>query len=223
MCERKKPKLTFEASQFSLQSIRPPQGGVLASHCTSRLTEGQTLSWYPSIDSGTSFSATTVFESKATMFAVPVNGFNIAASSHAGQQDPTAVATYSTTSATTSQTLPSPHSTSPPESSRTSTLGLSIGVTIGVFLAAFLLVSTVFVLRKGQGKRMRWLRGPLKAMLKMTKRSGPESEPGRYSEETVLVTVPAPYTHVPTELPLNKPRRVHELAAPRWIRELPQG
>lgn len=221
-----KVQADIESSQFGLQSIHPPQGGLLASHCTSRLTEGQTLSWYSGVDSGTIVSVTTVFTSPVTMFAVPVNGFNIAAASQTGQQDSTAVPTHSTTGTsqttiqTPSQTSPSPQSSSSSASSGTSTLGLSIGVTLGAALAVFLLVSAVFVLRRGKGKRDRWLGGRIKAVMK---RSGSESGSGPYSEETVLATVPAPCTYTPAELPLNKPRAVHELAAPRWIRELPQG
>lgn len=224
-----KVQANIKSSQFGIQSIHPPQGGLLASHCTSRLTEGQTLSWYSGMDSGTIVSVTTVFTSPVTMFAVPVNGFNIAAASQTGQQDSTAVATYPTTATsqtttqTPSQTSPSPQSSSSSASSGTSTLGLSIGVTLGAVLAVFLLISMVFVLRKGKGKRSRGLGGCLKAVMKKTKRSGSESGSGPYSEETVLVTVPAPCTYTPAELPLNKPRAVHELAAPRWVRELPQG
>ncbi|KAL1858186.1 hypothetical protein Daus18300_010068 [Diaporthe australafricana] len=64
-------------SQFTLLSAQPDKGGSFPSQCTSALTEGQTLSWFTGVESGSSLSTTTVFTSPATMFGVPVNGFNV--------------------------------------------------------------------------------------------------------------------------------------------------
>ncbi|KAH8769060.1 hypothetical protein F5883DRAFT_553407 [Diaporthe sp. PMI_573] len=230
-------------SQFTFLSTLPNKGEVFAgehfpSQCTSMLTEGQTLSWFTGMDSGTSLSSTTVFTSQATMVAVPVNGFNIATSSQTSQQDSTAVATSQTTTATSSQTSASSQSSSSSASSQsssssassqsssfsassgTSTLGLSIGITLGVVFAVLLLGIAAFILWRRR-RRARLARVPSEGSVR-SKGSKSQGRAELNSESMVLETIPTPQTRTLAELPLTKPRSIHELAEPRSIFELPQ-
>ncbi|KAJ0107743.1 hypothetical protein J7T55_000005 [Diaporthe amygdali] len=133
-------------TSFTLLYAQPNQGEAFPSQCTSMLTEGQTLSWFTGVTSSTSRSTTTVFTSAATMFAVPVNGFNIDTSSQAGSTDTAAAGTAQTTASSSSSSPSSSSQSSSASSAGSSNLGLSIGVTLGVVLGILLLGVGAFVL-----------------------------------------------------------------------------
>ncbi|KAG6357686.1 hypothetical protein INS49_013565 [Diaporthe citri] len=135
-------------SQYTLLSAHPNEAAVFPSQWTSMITEGQTLSWFTGMASGSSLSTTTVFTSPATMFAGPVNGFNIATSSQATATDSAAGGTQQTTTPSSQ----SPQSSA--SSTGTSTLGLSIGITLGIVFAVLLLGIAAFVLWRRRRARL---------------------------------------------------------------------
>lgn len=175
------------------------------------LTEGQTLSWFTGVTSSTSRSTTTVFTSAATMFAVPVNGFNIDTSSQAGSTDTATAGTSQTTASSSSSSPSSSSQSSSASSAGSSNLGLSIGVTLGVVLGILLLGVGAFVLWRRRRAR---LARPLS--------NGATSNMPREStvfecEAWVPKSTQTAHTSELSELPLNGPRSVYELPQ-RWER-----
>lgn len=172
------------------------------------LSEGQTLSWFNGMASGTSLSETTVLTSAATMFAVPVNGFNVATSSEA-----TPTTSQASSASESLQSTPSSAS-----SSGISRLGLSIGITLGVVFAILLLGAAAFLL---------WRR----RLARQAQALSEHSDDGKSQVRTELdfggldlEVIPISRPTEINELPLTKPRSVNELPVvePRSVHELPQ-
>lgn len=223
---RKRIQVNRQPSQYTLLSAHPNKAAVFPSQCTSMLTEGQTLSWFTSMASGSSMSTTTVFTSSATMFAGPVNGFNIATSTQATATDSAAAGTQQTTTPSSTQTSSSSQSPqSSASSASTSTLGLSIGITLGIVFAVLLLGIAGFILWRRRRSRLaqdhsrgRHLSAsPDKTELEY-EGSAPVFNPTQHSN--TLEELPVTKWISMNELPVAGPRSVNELES-RSINELP--
>lgn len=160
--------------------------------------------------------STTVLTSPGTMYAVPINGFNILTDTQASQTDSAAVNTVQATTADFSPTSASSQPSSSSASSGTSTLGLTIGITLGTVFAVMLLGIVAFLLWRRRRARLAW---------ELSKGSdGRKTQDGTELNTEVLnpEIIPTQHTSAPTELPLTQPRLLHELPQPTWTHELPE-
>lgn len=192
------------------------------------LTEGQTISWFTAMESGTSQSSTSVISSSATMFGIPVNGFNIITSTEAATTNVATAETSdvvgSTSTSASASVFASPSSAST-EASSTSSIGLTIGVALGVSLAVLLLGLGAFIFWKRRRRQIKLVQRTMTSHQSETlpeyteNASAHKALPG-YEWSSTSTTAPTT-GHSPTELPLTNPTQVFELPE-RQIHELPE-
>ncbi|RFU35300.1 hypothetical protein B7463_g1049, partial [Scytalidium lignicola] len=147
------------------------------------------------------FTATVVMTSAATIFAIPVNGYNFAIQDTTTSQSSAAtVSSQSTPTASTSSGVDS-QSTSSKTSSSSTPLGDTVGISIGVVLAVLLIAVVAFLMwRRRKQARSRALGTALYPKNMYTA-----------DESTLEHGVAMRHLSSPKELPTTQISRVYEL------------
>lgn len=138
------------------------------SQCTSTLTAGETLSWekiYYESSLGDTWTptSTTVQSETLTIFGIPVNGFNVVATSTSILSSSTDAGANTLSSADTTTTAPAASSSTPSSSSSsssggTSIVGIAVGASVGAVVGVALVALTAFFVWR---RRSRGGRGPV--------------------------------------------------------------
>ncbi|KAH8817513.1 hypothetical protein F5884DRAFT_631487, partial [Xylogone sp. PMI_703] len=149
-------------SQYSLLIPQPNKAKVFPSQCISTIDGGQTVTYLSQQASPDQFTATVVMDSAATIFAIPVNGFNFVTEDvSALPTTPLATLPSSEPTSTVPSTAPlstapsGPDSQSDSNNSPSSSLstGSIVGIVVGVFAAGLLVGIAAFVLWRRQRER----------------------------------------------------------------------
>ena len=119
--------------------------------CTSPLTSGQILT-YASPTGDSYISATTTISTSIPLIAVPVEGYNFAASTTSSTTSSTTAASTAATSQSTSTSSGTPTNISVEKGGLTGGTKAGIGVGVGVFAFILIAIAAVFLLRRRKGK-----------------------------------------------------------------------
>jgi hypothetical protein len=115
--------------------------------CTSPLTSGQILT-YASPTGDSYISATTTISTSIPLIAVPVEGYNFAASTTSSTTSSTTAASTAATSQSTSTSSGTPTNISVGKSGLTGGAKAGIGVGVGVFALILIAAVAAFLLRR---------------------------------------------------------------------------
>ncbi|CZR56665.1 uncharacterized protein PAC_06554 [Phialocephala subalpina] len=150
-------------SQYSFLVPQPNRGGVFPSQCMSTISSGQTFAFLSNQAQSDAFTATVVMSTTATVFGIPVNGFNfatgsISSSSTSAGQSATVAVTSQGTAPTTTAPPTSTGSSSQQTSSKTPSTSPSLGETVGISIAVVFSVLLVGVVAYVLWKRRKQAR-----------------------------------------------------------------